>query len=186
MDEMYAAGNVPYSAGMVPYSAGWNNIVGYDQIVGAAMQAAQAAAQGFPAAAPPSNQIAYGGQIGVSRSQSDKPRLYPLGFTQLAVAASAQVTVTSRPQILFRGQRLVVPSTVASNFILLDIRVGKDSQFVQSTQIPCQVFIETAVGVLMTLDTAQIANDISLVVQNTDGSNPHDFRAVVFGAAVDN
>lgn len=204
-DELYAAGldeitgydaivgNVPYAAGNVPYAAGaqgWGNGSAQQHAALAQHHANMAASAsnggGFSSQVPAGNQIAYGGQIGVAQRKSEKPRLYPLGFVQLAIAASTQVSVTSRPQILFRPQRLVIPAAIGANFVITDIRVGKDSQFVQATEIPASVFSETAVGVMMTLDTAQVANDITLTVRNTDGAAAHDFRATLFGAAVDN
>lgn len=190
--------------------SGMDQIVGYDSIVGSIPQyaagyipqyAAGAEAQQHAALAlhhanmarsagghlpqAPST-VAYGSNIGVAQRQADKPRLYPLGFTQLAVPASGSATVTARPQILFRPQRLVVPASLSANFVLTDVRVGKDSQLVQATELPAEIFNQTAVGVMMTLDTAQPAMDVALSIRNTDGAAAHDFRATMFGSAVDN
>jgi hypothetical protein len=214
-DELYAAGLteivgvVPqYAAGGVPnYAAGLTEIVGaIPQFSAGQVQAAQAAQQhaqlarqhaaaaqaagaaaGLPSA--PST-VAYGSNIGQVDYSGTRPRLYPLGFNTNGVLANGTSTTTSRPQIPFRPQRLVLPSIVAGqniaqNFVLSEIRVGKDSQLAQSTQLPGIIFVETAVGIMMTLDTGQPANDIALASINKDGANPHDFWAVMFGAAID-
>lgn len=186
------------------YAAGMEQIVGAQQIVGAlpryaagalpqyqaayaagaAAAMAQMAQGGPPNAQPAGNAIAYGGALGVQQRDASQARLFPLGFTQLAVASLATVTVTSRPQILFRPQRIVIPASVGTNFVITDIRIGKDSQLVQSTELPAEIFSPTAVGVMLTLDTAQQGCDVSMSVKNTDAGSPHDFRATMFGAAV--
>jgi hypothetical protein len=190
-------GTIPqYAAGFIPqYAAGADLVQAAAVQRGAAVaqqhaalaqhhaQMARAAGGGLP---PAPSTVAYGSNIGVQQKSADKPRLYPLGFTQLAIAASGSATITSRPQILFRPQRLVVPASLSANFVLTDIRVGKDSQLVQATELPAEIFNQTAVGVMMTLDTAQPATDVALSVRNTDAVNPHDFRATMFGSAVDN
>ncbi len=186
------------------YAAGMEQIVGMQQIVGALPQyaagalpqyqaayAAGAAAAmarmgngGPPNATPAGNAVAYGGALGVQHRDATQARLFPLGFVQLAVAAASTATITSRPQILFRPQRIVIPTSVGTNFVITDIRIGKDSQLVQATELPAEIFSPVAVGVMLTLDTAQQGCDVSLTVRNTDGANPHDFRATMFGAAV--
>lgn len=190
-DELYAAGmqqivgaqqivgRLPqYAAGALPqYQAAY--------AAGAAAAVAQMQAQGGPPnATPAGNAIAYGGALGVQQRDATQARLFPLGFVQLAVAALATATITSRPQILFRPQRIVIPTALAAFFVITDIRIGKDSQLVQATELPAEIFSPVAVGVMLTLDTAQQGCDVSLTVRNTDGAAPHDFRATMFGAAV--
>src|SRR5437870_5688039 len=96
---VHSAGYVPqYAAGYVPqYAAGYDQIVGYEQIVGAgggiigdvgaALQAQAHGALPRQMHLAPST-IAYGANIGVEQRRASQPRLYPLNFTQLAVAAS--------------------------------------------------------------------------------------------------
>ena len=56
-------------------------------------------------------------------------------------------------------------------------RAAADSQFPSTGPVPARVFSETAVGVDLSLDTAQISQNISLNVTNTSGST------VIFNAA---
>ncbi len=112
-------------------------------------------------------------------------REYPLGFYQAAVAASAVAIVTSRPQVLFRGERLVIAASVSANFLIIDLKVGKNSQLANSNQIPAEVFDQTSVGVRLHFDTAVVAQDIDLIVQNSDSVDAHDFKAAILGTAVE-
>ncbi len=114
-----------------------------------------------------------------------KAREYPLGFLSDAqIAAGAQVRVISRPQIVFRGERLIIPSDIAGQFSINDIIVGKTSQKVSTTPVPGRVFDERGVGVRMAMDTAQISQDIVLDVTNIGGAAA-TFRAAIIGAAVE-
>jgi len=208
-DELYAAGLTEIVGSVPQYAAGLTEIVGaipqYAAGAGAAAaaqqharmakahaqaaQAANAAAGGGALPAAPAT-VAYGSNLGQVDYSGTRPRLYPLGFNTNGILANGSATTTSRAQIPFRPQRLVLPSNVAGqsialNFVLTEIRVGKDSQLAQSSQLPGIIFVETAVGIMMTLDTGQPANDIALSATNKDGANPHDFWAVMFGAAID-
>lgn len=121
-------------------------------------------------------------------TRADRPtkaREYPLGFLSDAqIAAGAQADVTSRPQIVFRGERLLIPSDIAGQFSVVSIIVGKNPQQVSSVAVPGRVFDERGVGVRLSLDTAQISQDIVLRVQNIGGAAA-TFRAAIIGAAVE-
>jgi hypothetical protein len=121
----------------------------------------------------------------VSRERPTKAREFPLGFeSSIAVPAGNTATITSRPQVPFRGERLIVPSDIAGSFVLLDLRVGKNSQFTSTGAVPARTFQENAVGIRLSLDTAQISQDISISVQNIGGA-PQTFRASIIGSAVE-
>jgi hypothetical protein len=114
-----------------------------------------------------------------------KAREFPLGFESAGVvAAGLQATVISRPQIVFRPERLIVPSDIAGQFTVNDIIIGKNSQKVSTVAVPARTFDERGVGVRMQLDTAQISQDIALVVTNISGADA-TFRASMIGSAVE-
>jgi hypothetical protein len=101
------------------------------------------------------------------------------------VAAGAAATITARPQsIAFRPQRIVIPSTIAPNFIILDIKVGNKSQLVQNGALPGEAFLPTLFDGEMEMDTVQTSQDFVLQVQNVSGA-PSQFRAAVYGRAAD-
>jgi len=133
-------------------------------------------------AAPPGGGIAYGGAPAVVERPLRDMREFPLGFFQSGISMiMGAIDVVSRPQIVFRGERLVVPSSIASFFALIDIKVGNRSQLANSTALPAQTFAENAVGVRLALDTAVVAQDIALVVENVDTATE---SAVTFIAAL--
>jgi hypothetical protein len=137
---------------------------------------------GYPSFVPGGG-VAYGGRpVLVERPLRDI-REYPLGFFQSGIGVCVgAVDVVSRPQIVFRGERLVVPTGTASLFSLIDVKVGNRSQLANSTALPAQVFTETAVGVRLALDTAVVAQDIAITVENISSDNA-TFMAALIGTA---
>jgi len=116
--------------------------------------------------------------------QVTKSREYPLGFPQTAIAAGATATVTSNPQVPFRGRRLIIPSDIAGSVLINDLKVGKNSMFPTSNPVPGRAFTELGVGVDLNLDTAQISQLVSLNVTNTSGA-AITFSAALIGTAVE-
>jgi hypothetical protein len=113
-----------------------------------------------------------------------KARQYPLGFPETAIAASASANVSATTQVLFRGRRLIVPSKIASSVLITDFKVGKNSQFPSSGPVPGRAFTESAVGVDLALDTAQVAQSITLSVENTSLASIN-FSAALLGDAME-
>jgi len=132
----------------------------------------------------PGGGVAYGGAPAVVERPLRDIREYPLGFFQSGIGVcTGAIDVISRPQIVFRGERLVIPAnTVAPFFSLIDIKVGNRSQLANSTALPAQTFAETAVGVRLALDTATVAQDIAVVVENISHDN-QTFMATLIGTA---
>lgn len=87
-----------------------------------------------------------------------------LGATNIATLTSAIITVT--PQVPFRLERLISPST---GLQVTDIKVGTNSQFVGSGSIPIEVFARDSVGVSLKGDTAVPGVDIALALSNPTG-----------------
>lgn len=114
-----------------------------------------------------------------------KVREFTLGFdsaTTIAPGATAQIIQS--PQVPFKGSRLVVPSDIAGLFLILDLRVGKNSQFVAAGAVPARVYAENGVSVTLSLDTAQVSQQIVLSVQNFSGAAAR-FTAALIGTAVE-
>ena len=104
-----------------------------------------------------------------------------LGFLQYGIGpAVGAIDVVSRPQLLFRGERLVVPWRTARYFSIIDIKVGNRSQLANSTSMPAQAFAEMVIPIRANLDTAVVAQDIAVVVENL-GKHTHTFRAALTG-----
>jgi hypothetical protein len=119
----------------------------------------------------------------VAQSRANAARRYQLNFVQNNVASGAQVTLQARPQVLFRPERLIVPSQIAPNFEIVDLLIGNRTQLVATANTSAEVFSEVAIGTGLLLDTAQPGIDVILVIQNVVGTT-EDFRATFLGAVV--
>ena len=112
-------------------------------------------------------------------------RAFPLGFFKAAIAKSGNDQVSEKPQLTFRGERLILPEHVelgaANPFRITSLQVGQRNQFVSATSLFAESFFRQAVGVALELDTATIGQDITIGMQNTSGAATHDFRAVLIG-----
>ncbi|MDX2087868.1 MAG: hypothetical protein SFX73_08460 [Kofleriaceae bacterium] len=113
-----------------------------------------------------------------------KSRVQPLGFSREAIPPGETTEITARPQVLFRGRRLLVGSSIASAFTIEDIKVGRNSQFVGTGPQPAEAFRDTATGDNIALDTCKPGVDISITVRNITGAAA-DFRATLFGDVVE-
>ena len=121
----------------------------------------------------------------VQEQQPGATRRLVLGMSSTgAVAAGAVVSITARPQNLaFKPQRIVIPSTIAPDFLITDIKVGNVSQVVQSSTLPAEAFTQQLFDGMMEMDTVQTSQDFVLQVQNIAGA-PRNFNAAVYGLAL--
>lgn len=131
-----------------------------------------------------------------------------LGYEQLNVSAGGIVHIVRRPQVPFRGHRLVIPQHYAENFVIISMRVAQ--QYVQpisSDALPAECFTTRLdrlaaidklflkdgvyeikinqgaaemIGEEFELPIAQVACDMTLTVQNV-GPYQADFRAGLLG-----
>jgi hypothetical protein len=112
-------------------------------------------------------------------------RDYPIGFDSgTPIDAGGTLSITVQPQVLFRAERFVVPSDIAGQFLINDIKVGKDSMLAAAGSLPARAFDERAVGVRMMLATSQVSQQIIVSVTNIGGA-PQRFNAVIFGKAIE-
>ena len=115
----------------------------------------------------PLDEVSGAGPRAVDRGAPNKMRQMPLGFPTTAIAAGVTTTVTATTQVLFRGRRLLIPASIAASVLINDLKVGKNSQLPSSGPVPGQAFSEDAVGVDLSLDTAEISQTISINLSNT-------------------
>ncbi len=101
-----------------------------------------------------------------------------------AIAAGATATVSARPQdIAFKPERLIIPSTLAPDFLIVDVKVGNRSQFTQSGNVPGEAFMPNTNDAMVDFDTLQTSQDFIMIVQNISGA-ARTFRAALFGHAL--
>lgn len=152
---------------------------GSSEIIGAAQNAAaKNAANAKKAAALKALAMKNAGAV-VSRGL-DRRRRYPLGFVPTAVAAATSVQVPSAPQNLYRPERLVIPSDIAFDAGVADIKVGNQSQLVQSVEVPAALFSEVAINTGVTFDTAEVGNQVSVTIRNKSAA-AFEFTAGLVG-----
>lgn len=121
----------------------------------------------------------------VKQTRPDKARDYPLSLDSVTtIAAAATASITTRPQVLFRAERLVIGNAIAPSFLVNDLKIGKNSQFVNAGSLPGEAFSNLSVGVTLKMDTAQVGNDIVINVTNTSAGALR-FVAAILGSAVE-
>ena len=151
---------------------------GSSEIIGAAGGNAKRAQAAKKAAAL--KQLAMRNAGAVVNRGLDRRRRYPLGFVPTAVAAATTVQIPSAPQNLYRPERLVIPSDIAFDAGVADIKVGNQSQLVQSVEVPAALFSEVAINTGVTFDTAEVGNQVSVNIRNKSAS-AFEFTAGLVG-----
>jgi hypothetical protein len=107
-----------------------------------------------------------------------------IGFPLTTIAAGATVDIPVQPQVIFRGERLTIPSDIAGQIIVQDLKVGKDSQFASVGGVPGRAFDERATGGRLRMDTAQISQQVVLRITNIGGA-PVAFNAAITGTSLE-
>ncbi len=113
----------------------------------------------------------------------DKRRRFPLGFVPTTVAAATVSIIPAAPQDLFRPERLVIPSDIAFDFGVQDVKVGNTSQLVSGGEVPGSIFTEVAIDTHVHFKTAEIGNQISISARNKTAA-AIEFSAGVIGTTL--
>ena len=111
-----------------------------------------------------------------------RKRRQVVGFASAAaIAAATQGSAIAQPQTLFRGRKLIIPSTLAPNFLVDNIQIGVQSQFAAASSIPGESFLPQTTGDdNLTMDTCNPGIQITILATNVSGA-PLQFRAAMFG-----
>lgn len=133
---------------------------GTSEIIGAAPKAAAAKKKAAL------KQLAMRSAGAVIKRGLDRRRRYPLGVVPTTITSGDTETIPTTPQNLFRPERLVIPSDIAFDIGVTDVKVGNQSQFVETSEVPGSLFSEVAINTGVTFDTAEIGNQISVQVRN--------------------
>jgi len=111
--------------------------------------------------------------------------------TGVPILPTQSAQITGRPQTLvFKIGRFVIShggtSGGAADWIVNDIKIGNRSQFVQSGDVPGDIFANNAIDTFVRFDTAQTAMDVVVVVTyiGLNESGCPFFGAMVGTAAV--
>jgi hypothetical protein len=98
--------------------------------------------------------------------------------------SAAEIVVM--PQMAFRPERLVVASNIAPDFIIENIQIGAQAQFI-GAGISAEVFTSNAVNMDVRFDTAAPGTEIRFRVRYV-GKDPRGarFQAAMIGRGADN
>lgn len=114
--------------------------------------------------------LAYGPwAMALAQRPNVKVREWVLGFGLTPVGEGATVAVTSAPQVIFRPERFFIPAVFGPGIGVVDIKVGNRSQLANPGILPGSIFGENAVGVRLSCDTAQPAQDVTMLVKDLSG-----------------
>lgn len=159
-----------------------DDLLGDDDLIGAVYPEKAVRKNALVAAAVANRRVAEGAIV--KDTSPTKAREYILGFDSTAVPGSTSANITKRPQVIFRPERVVIPSAVGVDFQVVDIKIGKNSQFTASGEVPAVVFAETSFGVRLKMDTCQVSMDVTISVRNTNAAQ-RNFTAAIIGPAVE-
>lgn len=129
----------------------------------------------------------------------EKGRHSALGFkSHDVIHAGAIERIVSRPMLLFKGERLAIPASLAGHFEITNIAVGMRCQMVDVNPIPAELFSsprdlkdyeviglvdvddKIARGERFDLEPCYPGMDYIIEVVNIDVA-PYQFRAAIFG-----
>jgi len=126
------------------------------------------------------------GVLGADITRKDRgvlSRRYVMGFDTTRVEPGQTAYVTKRPQLRFRPEDLSIPDEAAQKLKIVDIKVGKCSQFVSSGNADASAFSDKAPQrPTLHLDIAEVSMDVTLTVYNHT-TEPVDFSATIVGSA---
>jgi hypothetical protein len=122
--------------------------------------------------------------VALVQRRTQRRRRQMLGMVSAgAVAVGASALIQAQPQRDFRVERITIPSSIASSFLLDDAKVGQNSQFIAAGSLPGETFTEVAIDNYVHFDTANLGNLIFLAVTNV-GLAPVVFRATLLGTSL--
>lgn len=123
-------------------------------------------------------------RLAINNRALTRARRMAIGFGPTALAAlSAATDISTLPQVVFRPERLFIPSDIAFDIVVVDVKIGNRSQLVAAGALPGAIFSEVSVDVFTHWDTAEVGNQIVLTVQNINTALARTFRGAMIGAA---
>jgi hypothetical protein len=125
------------------------------------------------------NRILGVGQVVLT--ESDRKLLS--GELEILVPPGHTVNLTTRPQVVFRPEKLVLDDESADHFQVYDVKVGRNSQFLSSYPMPGTLFKATT-SPWLKMDTAQVSMDVTVTLTNTSGVARPVPRVVMLGKIV--
>jgi hypothetical protein len=109
-------------------------------------------------------------------------RVYALGLGSTLVAGRSSATIRFQPPITFRPERLIVPSNLAVDFLVNNIKVGKRSQLLSTGALPAVIFDESSFGIRLKGNICRPSMFIAVSMTNQNRT-ARSFQGGIVGAA---
>jgi hypothetical protein len=126
---------------------------------------------------------AFAADLTRSDRESHLTNVSVVGFERKPIEAKMVRTLTSRPQVAFRPQDLILSPDVAKDFSILDVKVGKKSLFASPGEIDGEAF---GTGVVrrpfFVGDACPAFTELAITVRNRT-KKTREFSAVISGPA---
>lgn len=163
---------------------GPDTIVGIDTIIGALAPVVGAEQAVRLATAMAAARDVDPNAVAVEARKRDTRRRLIMGNAPTTIPLSGVSTpVTFTPQQLFRCEAIVIPSEIAPDLRLQDIKVGNRSQLLTSGSLPATAFSEVSYNSHVHLDSADVGNTLTLDVISKNGTDV-TFECMLVGTAV--
>lgn len=124
-------------------------------------------------------------------------------FPRTIIWGAETVAVITQPDVAMRPRYLVVPKSIAPDFMINDLKIGRHSQLYAEGEVPAEVFSGNVVAldaretepsflrkaeldhpIPLRIDTCDRETPISLLVLNINARGRY-FMAVLFGKKVE-
>jgi len=123
-----------------------------------------------------------GGGYLVEKPPTQKQVVF-IGFGPQTINGNATFVFAAQPQRIFRGERLTIPSALANNFAVNDLKVGADSMNIGANSVPAAIFSELGMLVALEIETASPGILILLSISNLTGGS-QSFLSGLLGTSV--
>jgi len=113
-------------------------------------------------------------------------RLSALGFGYTLIPPKKSARISIETACVFKPRHLVVPSEIADQFDVTDIRIGQNSELVvpgYPAAVPAKVFAETAEPVNLKLSMLQVCVFATVSVTNVS-DQPASFQGALVGTVL--
>lgn len=105
-------------------------------------------------------------EIRDDRERLDRTREFVLNMGATFVGPGQDALIHARPQIIFRPERFIIPSSVAPDFLIVDIKIGPNSQFHDIQPFRAEILSELAQPVRLNFESCYPGRGITLHVRN--------------------
>lgn len=128
-------------------------------------------------------------EIRDDRERLDRTREFVLNMGATFVGPGQDALIHARPQIIFRPERFIIPSSVAPDFLIVDIKIGPNSQFggIRNLAIlqpfRAEILSELAQPVKLNFESCYPGRGITLHVRNVTNRRSQ-FIGVVIGPSI--